>query len=127
MENTGLLYEAETYAIRGAIFEISREMGVGFLESVYQECLIREFAQQDIPAVAHPELRLAYKGEPLTQVYRRDFICFDSIIVELKTCRTLLDEQRAQVLNYLKASGLRVGLLVNFGVHPKAQIERLAL
>ena len=74
-----------------------------------------------------PSLRLEYKGTRLKQTYSPDFICFESVIVELKALREFAPEHRAQVLNYLKATGLKVGLLVNFGCTPKARIERLAL
>ncbi len=122
---SGLLYESETYAIRGAVFEVYREMGSGFLEPVYQECLEREFKIRGIPHAAQPELKLTYKGEPLEQTYKPDFICFNAIIVELKAVRELAPEHKAQLLNYLKATGLKVGLLVNFGGHPTAEIERM--
>jgi GxxExxY protein len=122
-----LLYENETFRIQGAIFEVSRHMGAGFLEAVYHECLAREFATQAIPFVSCRPLQLAYKGEPLKQTYSPDFVCFDKVIVELKAVRDFAPEHQAQVLNYLRASGLRVGLLVNFGCAPKARVIRLAL
>ncbi len=120
-----LLYEAETYLIRGAVFEVYREMGCGFLEAVYQECLEKEFRAQKIPFLSQQELRLVYKGEKLEQTYRPDLICFEKIIVELKARKTIEDEHRAQLHNYLKATGLKLGLLVNFGHYPKATIERI--
>ena len=120
-----LKYEGESYKIRGAVYEVYRETGCGFLEAVYQECLEREFARQGIPFAAQKELALLYKGEPLAQTYRPDFICFDSIIVELKAVRELADEYRAQMHNYLKATGYGLGMLVNFGHYPKAEIERI--
>jgi GxxExxY protein len=119
-----LLFADETYLIRAAVFEVSRQMGTGFLEAVYQECLAIEFAAQDIPFEASPVLALAYKSRPLKQSYRPDFVCFDRIIVELKASREIAPEHRAQVLDYLKATGLKVGLLVNFGGAPKARVER---
>jgi GxxExxY protein len=122
-----LLFEQETYVLRGGIFEVYREMGSGFLESVYQECLEREFKRQAIPFVAQGELKLTYKGEPLVQVYKPDSICFGQIIVELKAVKELAPEHRAQVLNYLKATRLKLGLLVNFGSYPKVEIERMIL
>lgn len=121
------LYPDEVFRIRGAIFEVNREMGSGFLEAVYQECLALEFAARDIPFVATPSLPLAYKGRLLAKTYVPDFLCFSTIVVELKAVGALAAEHRAQVLNYLKAGGFRLGLLVNFGSAPKAQIERLAL
>ncbi len=124
---TKLKFEEESFRIRGAIFEVYREMGCGFLEAVYQECLDKELKKQNIAFVAQRELMLRYKGEPLAQTYKPDFICFDRIIVELKAVRELANEHRAQVHNYLKATGLELGLLVNFGHHPKAEIERIVL
>lgn len=126
-EMTKLKFEEESFRIRGAIFEVYREMGCGFLEAVYQECLDKELKKQNIAFVAQRELMLRYKGEPLAQTYKPDFICFDRIIVELKAVRELANEHRAQVHNYLKATGLELGLLVNFGHHPKAEIERIVL
>jgi GxxExxY protein len=122
-----LLHEDETFAIQGAAFEVNRHMGAGFLEAVYQECLAMEFEAQAIPFVASPPLALTYKGLPLRQRYQPDFVCFAKIVVELKATRELAPEHRAQVLNYLRATGLRVGLLVNFGSAPKARIERLVV
>ena len=120
-----LKFKEESYRLRGAVFEVYREMGCGFLEAVYQECLEREFRKQAIPFVTQQELILHYKGERLIQTYRPDFICFDLIIVELKAVKELANEHRAQLHNYLKASGLELGLLVNFGHYPKAEIERI--
>ncbi len=120
-----LLYKEETYIIRGAIFEVYREMGCGFLEPVYQECLEKELRAQNIPFISQQELKLIYKGEELEQTYKPDFICFEKIIVELKAVKELADEHRAQLHNYLKATGLRLGLLVNFGHYPKVTIERI--
>jgi GxxExxY protein len=120
-------YEAETYAIRGAIFEVYREMGCGFLEAVYQECLEREFHNRKILFEAQKELQLKYKGTALKQIYKPDFICYGKIIVELKAVKDVNPEHRAQVFNYLKATGLRLGLLVNFGHYPKATVERIIL
>jgi GxxExxY protein len=122
-----LLYKDESYALIGACFEVYKEKGNGFVEPVYQECLELELALQSIPFAAHGALRLAYKGVELQQRYIPDFLCYDKIILEVKAVRQLTDEHRAQVLNYLKASGLRLGLLVNFGHHPKLEYERIIL
>ena len=122
-----LIFEEETYAIRGAVFEVYKEMGCGFLEAVYQECLEKELSKQGLPFVAQPELRLTYKSEPLQQTYKPDLICYDQIILELKAVKEIAPEHKAQLLNYLKATNLKLGLLVNFGSHPKVQIERFAL
>lgn len=122
-----LIYKEESYRIQGAVFEVYREMGCGFLEAVYQECLEREFRRAGIPFQAQVELTLDYKGERLLQTYRPDFICYDKIIIELKAVKETAPEHEAQVFNYLKASKMRLGLLVNFGHHPKATIQRIAL
>jgi len=122
-----ILFKDECYQIQGSIFEVYREMGCGFLEAVYQECLERELASRRIPFVAQPVLTLNYKGEPLRQTYKPDFICFDKIILELKAVKETGPEHKAQVMNYLKATGMRLGLLINFGTYPKASITRLAL
>ncbi|HMF50439.1 MAG TPA: GxxExxY protein [Candidatus Saccharimonadales bacterium] len=120
-----MLFREESYAVQGAVFEVYREMGSGFLEAVYQECLAIEFRRREIPFEAQKNLSLEYKGESLLQVYRVDFVCYGSIVVELKAVKELAPEHKAQVFNYLKATGLRLGLLVNFGHHPRAQIARI--
>jgi GxxExxY protein len=120
-----LLYRDESYLIRGAVFEVYREMGCGFLEAVYQECLQREFCKQGIQFVSQAELTLFYKQEKLQQIYKADFICYGKIIVELKAAKELTNEHRAQLHNYLKATGISLGFLVNFGHYPKAIIERV--
>ena len=119
-----LMYEQETYKIRQAVFEVYNEMGSGFLESVYQECLEKECFHQDIPSQAQLELSLTYKGELLEQKYVPDLICFEKVVVELKAVKEIAPEHEAQLLNYLKATSMRVGLLVNFGAHPSVQIKR---
>jgi GxxExxY protein len=124
---TELVHEQETYRIRGACFEVYKEKGSGFLEAVFQECLELELGLQGIPFEAQPELSLSYKGASLRQRYKPDFICFGKVLVELKAVSKLTDEHRAQVLNYLHATGLRVGLLVNFGHHPQVEIERIVV
>ena len=120
-----IVYKEESYQIIGACFEVYNEMGCGFLEPVYQECLAIEFRLRHIPFVAQHELKLRYKGESLDSTYKPDFICHDRIIVEIKAVTELMDKHRAQVHNYLKATGYRLGLLVNFGQHPKLQHERI--
>ncbi|MFN7720630.1 MAG: GxxExxY protein [Pirellulaceae bacterium] len=122
-----ILFKDESYAIQGAIFDVYREMGCGFLESVYQECLEKEFRLQNIPFVSQAELKLTYKGEPLVQTYKPDFICFNQIIVELIAVKAIAPEHQEQVIIYLKATGMKLGLLVNSGDYPKATIIRLAL
>jgi len=122
----GLLYKEECYAINGACFEVYKEKGCGFLEDVYQECLEIELELQGIEFVAQHPLRLNYKGRPLRKKYIPDFICTGKIIVEIKAVKEIGDEHRAQVQNYLKATGYKLGLIVNFGHYPKVQIERIA-
>jgi GxxExxY protein len=122
-----ILYKEESYAIQGAVFEVYREIGCGFLEAVYQECLEKELRIRRIPFVSQPELKLSYKGEKLGQTYKPDLICFGQIIVELKAVKEIAPEHKAQVINYLKATGMKLGLLVNFGGYPKATVIRLAL
>lgn len=122
-----LIYKDESYRIIGACFEVYKEKGCGFLEAVYQECLEMEFELQGMLCVPQKPLPLAYKGRPLKQRYTADFICFDKIILELKAVSALADEHRAQVLNYLNATGFKLGLLVNFGHHPKLEYERIVL
>lgn len=117
----------ETYRILGACFEVYNEKGYGFLEAVFQECLELELGFQEIPFEAKKALKLEYKGHPLKKHYEADFVCFGKVIVEIKAVSALTDEHRAQLLNHLHATGLEVGLLVNFGAHPKVQYERMAL
>jgi len=111
----------------GACFEVYKEKGCGFLEAVYQECLEIELELRDIPFRSQVEFSLAYKSRPLRQMYCADLVCYEQVIVELKAVDALVDEHRSQVLNYLNASGLRVGLLVNLGHHPGLQWERFVL
>ena len=120
-----IVFKDESYAIQGAIFEVYREMGCGFLESVYQECLERELSLLGIPFEAQKSLRLHYKGEALRQAFQPDLICYGKIIIELKAVRELAPEHKAQVLNYLKATDMKLAMLVNFGSRPKVTIERL--
>jgi GxxExxY protein len=120
-----LVYEEESFAIRGAAYEVYKDKGCGFVEPVYQECLGIEFRIREIPAIPQPRLLLDYKGHKLNSEYLPDFICYGKIIVELKAASRLTDEHRAQVHNYLKATGFKLGLLINFGYYPKVQLERI--
>jgi GxxExxY protein len=94
---------------------VHKELGCGFLEAVYQEVLGREFVTQGIPFTPQPTIQIAYKGKPLSKTYEPDFICYDELIVEIKAISSLSGIEEAQLINYLKASGLKVGLLINFG------------
>jgi GxxExxY protein len=120
-----LLYEEESYAVLGACFEIYKEMGPGFLESVYQECLVLELSARGVPFVAKPGLLLEYKGRKLKQAFEPDFVCFGKIILEIKAVSQLNDIFRAQLLNYLVATKMRLGLIVNFTSHPQLEFERI--
>ena len=122
---TELVFKEESYKIVGACFEVYREKGCGFLEPVYQECMEIELRLREIPFVPQKLLMLEYKGCPLRSKYQPDFLCYDKIVLELKAVTELTDEHRAQVLNYLRATGLKLGLLVNFGHYPKAEVERI--
>lgn len=119
-----IIHKEESYHIMGAAFEVYKDKGSGFLEAVFQECLAIEFEERGIPFVEKPALELFYKGRRLKQGYEPDFVCFDKVIVEIKAVKTLSDEHRAQVINYLKATGKELGLLINFGHYPKVQYER---
>ena len=121
-----LLYKDESFRIIGACFEVYNSKGFGFTEPVYQECLAFELAIQGIPFVAQPEIHLSYKGNQLTQYFKPDFICYNRIVIELKSVSSIADAHRAQTLNYLNALGLELGILVNFGQYPKLVYERLA-
>jgi len=118
-----LIYPDESYQIMGACFEVYKEKGCGFLEPIYQECLAMELTMQSIPHVCQQELPLSYKGQALLSKYKPDFLCYGLIIVEIKAVSALSDIFRAQVHNYLKATGLKLGLLVNFGSTPKLEYE----
>jgi GxxExxY protein len=120
-----IVFKEESYRIMGACFEVYKEKGCGFLEAVYQECLEIEFALQGVPFVPQLELALSYKDRKLTQTYRPDYLLFGQVILEIKALSSLSDEHRAQVHNYLKAAGHKLGQLVNFGHYPKLEYERI--
>ena len=110
-----LYYKEESYKIIGACMNVHRELGQGFLEAVYQEALALEFIEQKIPFRKEAKIEIYYKESTLKQYYVADFICYNNIIVELKAVTSLESTHTAQVLNYLKATDLSLGLLVNFG------------
>ena len=120
-----LIFPEESYAIRGAIYDVYKEIGCGFLEAVYQECLERELTLRGVPFVAQKLLRLYYKGELIEKTYQADFLCYGKIIVEIKAVEAVAPIHQAQLLNYLKMSKLTLGLLVNFGAFPKVKIDRI--
>jgi GxxExxY protein len=120
-----LIYKDESYAIIGACFAVYKDKGCGFLEPVYHECLEIEFESQRIPFLSKAAQTLQYRGRTLVQTYTPDFISYNKIIVEIKAVSTLVDEHRAQLLNYLSATRCELGLLVNFGHYPRMEYERL--
>ena len=119
-----IIYKDESFKILGACFNVYNIMGCGFLEGVYQECLEIELGIQQIPFHAKKELILKYKDQTLKHRFQPDFICFEKIIVEIKAVSELVNEFRAQILNYLNASKMKLGILVNFGASPKLKYER---
>ena len=122
-----LIFEKESFALRGAFFEVYKTLGCGFLEAVYQEALAQELRLQGIPFQEQMELKLQYKGFPMKQTYKPDFVCFENIIVEIKAVENIAPEHEAQLLNYLKITGSPLGFLVNFGHYPKLEIKRFVL
>ena len=110
-----LIYKEESYKIIGACMEVHNTLGCGFLEAVYQEALAIEFEKRGIPYIREAELNIEYKGIILSKKYNADFICYDKIIVETKALTELLTVHQSQVINYLNATKLKLGLLVNFG------------
>jgi len=121
---TELLLKNEVYAVVGAAMEVYNVLGSGFLEAVYQEALELELADRHIPFVAQRPLKIVYKGHHLAKEYVADLVCYEQIIVELKALDRLSGREESQVINYLKATGLRVGLLINFGGLAKLEWHR---
>lgn len=120
-----LVLPDESFQIMGACFEVYNHLGCGFLEAVYHEALAIELTERHIPFHDRMSLAVRYKTYTLATHYKPDFICFDKVIVEIKAVTSLCDEHRAQVHNYLKGSGVRLGLLVNFGQYPKVAYQRI--
>lgn len=115
------------FCFRGRFFEVYRELGCGFSESIYQAALEKELFFREIPFTSQPEFSVAYKGYPLQQTFKPDIVCYEKIMLELKATKDTLDEHKAQIINYLKISKLRLGLLVNFGHYPRATVQRIIL
>lgn len=124
-EGTGLIYKEESYATIGARMAIYKDKRCGFLEPVYDQCLVIEFEIRGIPFISKPAQTLQYRGRTLIQTFSPDSICYEKIIVEIKAVSALVDEHRAQVLNYLSATGSELALLVSLGHYPRFEYDRL--
>ena len=122
-----IIYQEEAYKIIGAAFKVYNTLGAGFLEAVYQEALEIELQRQGIPYEREKELKIVYDGIELKQSYKADFVCYGKIIVELKAVTELDDAHRAQVYNYLHATGYKLGLLLNFGNAKELEKQRIVL
>ncbi|MCE1224960.1 MAG: GxxExxY protein [Geobacteraceae bacterium] len=122
-----LIYREEVFQIIGAAIEVHKVLGSGFLEAVYQEALEYELSLRKIPSISQQPLKIQYKTHVLNKEYIADLICFNSIVVELKALQKLTGHEESQVINYLKATGMRVALLINFGSLGKLEWKRLVL
>lgn len=120
-----IIFKDESYAIVGACFEVYNEMGSGFAEAVYQECLELELKGRGVPYSPQQELSLVYKNHHLKKRYQPDFICFGKIIVEIKALKAIAGEHQSQVHNYLKATDFKLGLLINFGASSGLERQRI--
>ena len=121
------MLKQEGYDLMGAAFEVYNEEGSGFLEDVYQECLEIELEMRGIPFESQCELKLFYKGKKLRKKYIPDFFVYDEIVVEIKAVKKLLPEHEAQLINYLKVTGKRVGYLINFGNSAELEWKRIII
>lgn len=122
-----LIYKDEVYAIVGAAMEVYNQLGPGFLEPIYQEAMEIETLERKIPTRPQHNIEVIYKGRPLKKSYIADLLCYDQVIVELKAIDNLTSREESQLINYLKATGLKVGLLINFGSYGKLEWRRLVL
>jgi GxxExxY protein len=122
-----LIYKEECYAIVGACFEVYNELGNGFDESIYHEVLEIELRSKSIPFVSELTIRVRYKGAFLEKFFKAGVVCYEKVIIELKAVKALNDHHRQQVINYLKATGSRLGLLINFGSPEGLEYEMVGL
>ena len=121
---TGLILKDEVYTIMGAAIEVHRELGPGFLEAVYQEAMEAELSERKIPFEAQKPVKIRFKDRILDKTYFADLVCFDQVLVEIKAITKLSGNEHAQIINYLKATGFKVGILINFGSHGKLEWKR---
>ncbi len=124
---TELFLKDEVYAIIGAAIEVHKTLGCGFLEFVYQEAMEIESSMRELAYEPQKTITIQYKGRRLKKEYIADLIYFEQVIVELKALDSLSGKEEAQILNYLKATGMKVGVLINFGSHPKLEWKRFVL
>jgi GxxExxY protein len=122
-----LLYRDDAYRLIGACLAVHKDKGHGFVEAIYQDALEIELELSGIPFERQRNFSIHYRDRPLKHTYKPDLIGFDKIIIELKAAKALNDEHRAQLLNYLKITGLQLGLLVNFSSYPRLEWERIIL
>ena len=120
-----LLYKEEVYSIVGAAFEVYNELGVGFLEAVYQDALEEEFKLRKIPNTSQQEIQVMYKGKPLRKSYVADLVAYGKVIVEIKAIDHLTPREYSQVINYLKATDFKLGVLINFGAEKEMEWKRV--
>ncbi|MFA6293990.1 MAG: GxxExxY protein [Victivallales bacterium] len=121
------MFEQEGYDLIGTALEVYNEIGHGFLEAVYQECLEKELKKRNIPFKSQIQLEMKYKEEILEQKYRADLIVYEGIITEIKATKILLPENQAQLMNYMKITDLKVGYLINFGNIDKLEWKRIII
>jgi len=124
-EQEKVIYKNECFEIYGCIYAVNRKLGTGFLEAVYQEALEIELRRKSIPFVSHKELEILYDGIPLVNKYIADIVCYEKIIIELKAVSKINNQHKAQLMNYMAATGIKLGLLVNFNSSPKSEIIRM--
>jgi len=122
---TNVIYKEECYHIYHCIYNVHNKLGNGFLESVYQEALEIEFRKEKIPFESQKMIHIYYDDKPLTQFFKADIVCYGKILLELKAVTKINNEHKAQLMNYLSATKIKLGLLVNFGTHPKVEICRI--
>ena len=125
VEKAEILYKEECYEIYGCIYEVNKKLGSGFLEAVYQEAFEIELKRKNVPFASQQELKILYDGIPLTKKYIADIVCYNKIVIEIKAVSKIINQHKAQLMNYLAATGFRLGLLINFNLFPKAEIIRI--